>query len=101
MLLCLVLFFGNACKEVKQPEISRQEKYIQENPELSDEMKKLIRNGTVTVGMSEGEVRASWGDPKTVEIFNSGENSYKRWIYGDGKPVLYWKNHKVHKMDKE
>ncbi|PCJ60951.1 MAG: hypothetical protein COA79_07790 [Planctomycetota bacterium] len=102
-MLCTVicfLFFG-ACKEKPiEVVLSPQEQFIKDNPKLSEELKKTIMSKTVKIGMTESQVKASWGEPKDIKVFSSEFGSYKYWSYDEKKPKIYWKDGKVDKIRK-
>ena len=96
--LALFGFILLGCQEKTDvPVLTVQEKYVQDHPELSDEMKKTILDEIVTIGMTEAQVKASWGVPTDIEVFSSEYNSYKRWVYKD-RPKVYWKDGKVSQL---
>lgn len=96
-LIILVFIFSGCGKKTEVVVISPQEKYVKEHPELSEDTKKNILNETITIGMTEEQVMASWGKPDDIEIFSSEYNSYKRWIYKN-RPKVYWTDGKVSQL---
>ena len=54
--------------------------FIGSHPELTDEMIALIRDGKIKIGMTEDEVRASWGEgTENHSVSESGTSD--QWIY--------------------
>lgn len=101
IILMMVIFVSckEKTKETEKEMIRPQEKYINEHPDLKEEVKQNILAELVEIGMTEEQVRASWGNPDHIEIFNSDYNSYKRWIYKD-RPKVYMKDGKVDQLQK-
>ncbi len=58
----------------------RREKFVSENPALSQNIKSAVTRGEVIRGMSEDDVRASWGEP--VNVVSE--------VREDGRPVTTW-----------
>ena len=78
----------------------RQEKvktYFEENPKLSDDIKRCILNKKIRIGMTKEQVLLSWGRPceygscinKTVGAWGVHE----QWVYSSPYgPYLYFEN---------
>lgn len=65
MLITLVILLG--CGAVQ----NLQDRLISEHPEWTDEEIELIRNKQIAVGMTEGMIRAAWGEPKYINETDS------------------------------
>jgi hypothetical protein len=97
VILLSFLLFACGKKTEKQPVMSSQEKYVIDHPELSEDMKKMILDEVVAIGMNEEQVMASWGRPDDIQVFSSEYNSYKRWIFKN-RPKVYWNDGKVSQL---
>lgn len=70
------------------PDESFREIYIKSHPELDTITKEDIRNGTIRVGMTTEQVKASWGYPD--EIHEDDEDRTIMFIYKDSAPGTIW-----------
>lgn len=68
--------------------------------------KKLIWNKQIAIGMSETEVRKSWGSPTKINNRIDGEGSFDQWVYRKykdrlftGTDYVYFRNGKVTSID--
>lgn len=71
-----------------KPDRETREEYISAHTELSPQIRGLIRNGLVDVGMSKKEAIISWGEPDSIKetsMFDADEMWY------------YWDNWKFHR----
>ena len=59
----------------------RRIKYLDNHPQLSDDQKSLILQGRLWVGMTEEEVRASLGDPNSIDRDLLRETTDWTYIY--------------------
>jgi hypothetical protein len=63
----------------------RREWYCETHPELPSQVAGLILSGRIGLGMTDEQVRASWGQPRdknrTVSVYGVRE----QWIYGSAK----------------
>lgn len=92
--LLLLLFSG--CSLVtgappnssSKPTLEERTFYLENHPNTSHDIRNLIRNGLVDLGMTSQEVRASWGQPDSVKAL-SVENADEEWFYWDN-----WKFHR-------
>ena len=85
---------------------SRRDDYIAANPGLSPEIAEALREGKISKGMTDADVRAAWGDPKreTVTVAESGIS--KIWAYDtpigkqftQGTVLLTFQNGKLVKL---
>ena len=95
----LLMFLVVSCSPPKQ---NSRNRYINDNPGMTVEIKKAIRDGDVIPGMNKEHVLASWASPilKGVEIEN--DISYESWIYPNMKNSpfisLYFDNDVVVKV---
>jgi len=71
------------------PKLNSRTRYINDNPGLTPEIKRAIREGDVIPGMNKEHVLASWASPilKGVEIEKN--ISYESWVYPDMKQSPY------------
>jgi predicted nucleotide-binding protein (sugar kinase/HSP70/actin superfamily) len=82
----------NREREIEQ----RRQNYISLH-EVNPEVAKSIREGKIAIGMTEDEVRASWGDAIENPSADANE-SYNQWIYSSSfvnaakGTYLYFKN---------
>ena len=77
ILMILICFLVSSCT-------SYAETYVEENPNLSPEVRKAILESRVIKGMTPDEVIASWGDPskKIWEPIETGSKRiFKRFMY--------------------
>lgn len=51
-----------------------------------------IRNGEISLGMTEDQVLASWGSPRKVNNSTGRWGNHQQWIYGDFGPYVYLEN---------
>lgn len=59
-----------------------QEKNLSDNPEkYSQELKTLIEQNDITLGMNKEAVRDSWGDPDSVDISGQERFENERWKF--------------------
>jgi hypothetical protein len=78
-------------KELELKEITemRRRKYVEEHPELSDFVKRVILEGSHAKGMTKEQVVASLGEPNSI---NLGE-IYEQFIYNKMYPsTIYFEN---------
>jgi len=61
--------------------IFRQE-MISRNPEWTEEMKTLVKEGKIRIGMTKEQVLASWGKPYNKATFGSVWGTTEQWTYG-------------------
>ncbi|NGO40424.1 hypothetical protein G4L39_13635 [Limisphaera ngatamarikiensis] len=57
--------------------------YVKAHPELSERIKSAVLEGSIIIGMSSDDVRASWGDPDKVNRTVGTFGVHEQWIYGD------------------
>jgi len=55
--------------------------------------KKLILEGSICIGMTKDEVKASWGEPDDINRFIYEWGTKEQWIYGD--TYLYFEGNKL------
>ena len=56
--------------------------FIQQNPNLSDRAKQSISEGKIYIGMTKGQVTASWGAPEDKNISVGSWGTHEQWTYG-------------------
>lgn len=61
---------------------------IEISPEVKDHSRRVEKVSVIKTGMTRGQVRKIWGEPKKTEVYKSsaGVRISDRWYYGD--PVL-------------
>jgi len=74
----------------------RKQDYVSAHPNLEPKIAKLIMDGEICIGMTEDEVRASWGNG-TENRSASLDGTFDQWIYhssfyGAAGTYLYFKN---------
>lgn len=69
--LLLISFMAVGCYFTDS---GRQESYINEHPSTSLDIKKLILEGLIDVGMTREQIIASWGKPQRVTITTTRSN---------------------------
>lgn len=65
----------------------RRADYVKRHPELADDRKELIVDGTLEPGMSENEVVASWGRHYEKERFTKDGFTGGIWKYWPDPPI--------------
>lgn len=76
-LLVSVAGYGGAASMQEQ---SRRDDYIvAHDDELSSEIKSAIGRGRVRLGMTKGQVLASWGQPTVIHTYAAGRR--EQWLY--------------------
>jgi len=76
-------------------EARRKEAYLQEHPELDEQMRQAIRESHVFLGMSKEQVQASLGEPEEVRPpFGTFMNS-ERWSYYSKRMVIFFKDGQI------
>ena len=60
----------------------RRQKYVDDHPELDENLARDILYGVVGVGMTREQVRASWGMPDMVNPLGGSSRSVEVWLYG-------------------
>jgi len=72
-----------------------RQKYVEAHPKLRSEFAKAILDGEVCVGMTPEDVKASWGNPRTINSSGGEYGSAEQWCYHDSKhdgTYLYFRN---------
>jgi len=62
-------------------EKQRRQKFVNQHPELSDQMVKSIMKGDVAVGMTREMVEASWGKPMTKSYDSGVGGTIETWTF--------------------
>ena len=65
---------------------SFKEEYLENNPDLSPEIKKAILNGNVLIGMTRDQVRASRGTPHKINKRTSAYGITEQWVMHSANP---------------
>ncbi|PAU92611.1 hypothetical protein CK503_15850, partial [Aliifodinibius salipaludis] len=66
--------------------------YIEQS--WSTEIKYAVQNQEIVIGMTERQVRLSWGQPDDINSTVTAENRDEQWVYGDEteRTYLYFEN---------
>jgi len=59
-------------------------------PEITSENWKMIQHSEVSVDMTKGECRLSWGKPMRAESYNTRNGLVERWIYSGNRVLEFW-----------
>ena len=59
----------------------RRTSFVEEHPQLDDRTKQAILEGQIFVGMTKGQVTASWGKPKDINRTVTQYSVSEQWIY--------------------
>jgi outer membrane protein assembly factor BamE (lipoprotein component of BamABCDE complex) len=74
-------FVLSACSSVDQGAMKRS-LFVDQHPELPSTMADAIRDGQITVGMTQEMVQVAWGKPvRTVEV--QQVDAVSEWTYGN------------------
>ena len=92
----LLVFLSLGCSSITgapmnpSPKPTQEERnlYLENHTNTSRDSRNLIRNGLVDSGMTQEEVRASWGQPDSIKAL-SPEDANEEWFYWDN-----WKFHR-------
>ncbi len=76
----LFMFLIVSCSPPKQHSRNR---YVNDNPGLTSEIKKAIRDGGVIPGMNKENVLASWASPILKWLKTENNKKYEIWTYPD------------------
>ena len=64
--------------------------------EWGDETIDIVKSGRISVGMTERQVRISWGNPSYINTTVTRHGKSEQWVYNNFKPdLVYIKNGKV------
>lgn len=83
------------------PEYDREVKlaeYLKQHPNTDSDLKQVIMEGKVRVGITKEQVLISWGVPDDIHRTVTGFGSSEQWIYGNplyGAKYLYFDNDKL------
>ena len=69
----------------KQGVQSKLVHYYIENPipdEWGDEIIALVKGGKIRIGMTDKQVRVSWGEPDDINVTTTSYSRQEQWIYG-------------------
>ena len=75
-----LMFLIVSCSPPKQ---NSRNRYINDSPWLTAEIKKAIRDGDVIPGMNKENVLASWASPILKWIETENNKKYETWTYPD------------------
>jgi hypothetical protein len=74
----------------KQEEKEARDLYIKDHPEVSDRIRQAIAEGSIVLGMTKEDTRASWGDPSHVNKTVNASGISEQWVYGN--TYVYFEN---------
>lgn len=60
----------------------RRQQYVDDHPELADDLERDILTGVAGIGMTREQVRASWGMPDMVNPMGGSSRNVEVWLYG-------------------
>lgn len=80
-LVGMVALFVGGCATVDQGAAKRA-LYVDQHPELPSVMADAIRDGQITVGMTQEMVQVAWGKPVRVQPLSVAEAA-SEWTYGN------------------
>jgi len=60
-----------------------REEMVARHPEWTNEMKKLVGEGQIKIGMTQEQLLSSWGNPNNVNKNAGGWGVFEQWSYGD------------------
>ena len=81
LLFALLIFVGCAGN-------LQQRQYVETHPDLSESMKQRILEKKISIGMTQSQVRASWGDParQSKSIYEGA--TINQWVYGYPRTII-------------
>lgn len=59
----------------------RRQSYLDAHPETTERIKEAITTGTLALGMSDQQARASWGAPEKINRTVNVQGVHEQWIY--------------------
>lgn len=65
------------------------EECITNHPEWTKETCKDVSNGTISMGMTKDQVRASWGVPSDINRTVTEYGGSEQWVYGSSRYVYF------------
>lgn len=71
---------------------SRVEALVRRHSDWSDDELLKVACGSVFVGMTAEQLRASWGNPQAVNSTTFADGTHEQWVYGDFGPYVYVEN---------
>ena len=72
--------------------------YYSSNPlpkEWGDEVVEMVKNGKIRIGMTERQVRVSWGNPSDINTTITQYIKREQWVYTSQSSYVYVENGKV------
>jgi hypothetical protein len=78
-------------KQEKEERNIRHKAFFKKHPSTRPEIRNLIKSSKITIGMTSGEVEASWGAPNKINRTVSTLGVHEQWIYGEAQ-YLYFDN---------
>ncbi|HAJ57258.1 MAG TPA: hypothetical protein DCL35_05755 [Candidatus Omnitrophica bacterium] len=76
---------SEAAEYDKECAIDRRDKCMQELPALSESDRRLIKEGRIYIGMTDGAVRCAYGKPEDIIRSESPNGVFEQWVYGPGE----------------
>ena len=100
--ILLITVLLSACASAQ----SRRDDYIAAHPGLNPEITEALREGKISKGMTEDDVRAAWGDPERETVTVAEGGTSKIWAYDtpigkqftQGTVLLTFRNGKLVKL---
>ena len=99
LILIIFLLLLSACTALLiDQDFERRKQYVQTHPEVDTYIKTIISQGKIVRGMTEDQVKASWGHPYDINRSVGSWGVREQWCYGywhyGWRPTsfLYFKN---------
>lgn len=83
-----------AAQERRRIADQRRQAFVENNPDLSSEMRELVLEGKIRLGMRADLVRASWGEPRDINRTVTSSIIREQWVYGStgNRTYIYIRN---------
>jgi len=82
LLFCISFLASCGSTEI----LSRQERFLRNNPRLDKAIRTQINKNQISIGMTKEMVRASWGDPYYIEKARTATMVIENWVYDRDLP---------------
>lgn len=79
--IILIAISGCASTPLMKPSYSSRQTYVDTHPHLNTEIKRAILDGRVIKGMTREDVKASWGEPNSINHSTSSKEWDESWSY--------------------
>lgn len=85
---------SNNLQRVRDAETSRRMEAERKRSLWPPEIKRLVREGKVRIGMTTAQVEAAWGKPEDIHRTITAWSTHEQWVYGNGL-YLYFDDGKL------